>query len=353
MFYKIEYKISTDYIEIMISFLYLKIKKSLFIIMFILIVLVGQIVFAGTIEKVDDSVMYKTNSGNYATNTWAWLDINGDSVKECYRFDEDGHIAVNYVGNDGRRTNDKGQLVENGFVLKKLLSGLVIKGDGTPYINAKISTGSIINNTGSRVLDNLPFIAVGRNGDIILTTRLKEETVIPIDANVSTGSNIIYANGGSGAISTITSNGSIKSNNHIVAGKNIENYITVKNNAKVDVERAIIFGNDIWEDVIELRGNGSSIKVNVKNFNYMYFEVAEENHVVDKENDELLSLNIYVDGELYETLDEFVESEPQVEEIEDLDGKVVELKVSITGKNKSRRVYIRNGRLKKIREKNE
>ena len=105
--------------------------------------------------------------------------------------------------------------------------------------------------------------------------------------------------------------------------------------------------------MIELRGNGASIKIDTKNFNYMYFEVAEENHVVDKENDEILSLDVYIDGELYESLDEFVESEPQIEEVEELDGKVVELKLKISGKNKSRRVYIRNGRLKKIREKDE
>ena len=337
----------------MTLFLNLKNKKNLFLIIFILIVLINQIEYAGTIENANGMIMYKTNSGNYATNTWAWLDINGDSVKECYRFDEDGHIAVNYVGNDGRRTNDKGQLIENGFVIKKLLSGKIIKGEGVPYVNAKVSTGSIINNTGSRVLDNLPFEVVGRNGDTILTTRLKKEVVIPIDKNVSTGSNVIYANGASGAISTINSSETIISNNSIVAGKDITRYITVKKNAKTDIEKAIIFGNDIWEDVVELRGNGSSVKVNVKNFNYMYFEVAEENHVVDKENDELLSLDVYIDGELYETLDEFVESEPQVEEIEELDGKVVELKVNIVGRNKGRRVYIRNGRLKKIREKNE
>ena len=329
------------------------IKIILTIIFVILITMCTLLTYAVTIENNRGFIMCKTSSGEYAKSVWVWLDINGDSVKECYRFDEEGHIAVNYVGNDGRRTNDKGQLVENGFVIKKLLSGKIIKGEGVPYVNVKISTGSVINNTGSRMLDNLPFEVVGRNNDTILTTRLKEEVVIPVDKIVSTGSNIIYANGGSGAISTITSGGSIKSNNYIVAGKNIDSYITSKNNAKVDVERAIIFENEIWEDVIELRGNGSSVKVNVKNFNYMYFEVAEENHVVDKENDELLSLNVYVDGELYETLDEFVESEPQVEEIEELDGKVVELKVNITGKNKSRRVYIRNGRLKKIREKNE
>ena len=337
----------------MVLFLFTKMKKRLLKVILLFVLLINQTLLAGTIENVDGTIKYKTSSGKFATDTWVWLDLNGDSVKECYRFNEDGHIAINYVGNDGRRTNDKGQLIENGFVMKKLASGIVMKGDGTPYVDAIVSTGSVINNTGSRVLDNLPFEVVGRNGDLILTTSLKENTVVPIDKNVSTGSNIIYSNGGSGAISTINSDRSIKSNNHIVAGKDIKRYITAKNNAKVDVEKVIIFGNDIWEDVIELRGNNSSIKINTKNFNYMSLEIAEENHVVDKENDELLELLVYADGELIESLDEFVESEPQVEEIEELDAKTVELKVKITGKNKNRRVYIRNGRLKKIREKDE
>lgn len=308
--------------------------------------------FSGAIENIDGMVRYRTASGEYATNTWVWLDMNGDSVKECYRFDEDGHIAVNYIGNDGRRTNERGQLIEDGFIVRKLVSGKIVKNDNDPYVNVRSSTVSIINNIGKRVCDSLPFSADGSDGGIILTTKLKNEVVIPIEKNVSTGSNIIYANGGSGAISTITKSGNVNSRN-IVAGKSFENYIASKRNAKIDVEKVVIFGNEIWEDVIELRGNNSYIKINTKSFNHMYFEVAEENHVVDKENDELLSLEVYVDGELYETLDEFVESEPQVEEIEDLDGKVVELKLSITGKQKSRRVYIRNGRLKKIREKNE
>lgn len=335
----------------MVLFLLLKMKNKL-IVVTVFVILLNQIIYAGTIENVNGIVMYKTNSGEYAKSAWVWLDINGDSVKECYRFDEDGHIAINYVGNDGRATNEMGQLVENGFVMRKLASGVVLKGDGIPYVNAK-NEGKLINNTGSRVLDNLPFEVVGRNNDVILTTKLKEEVVIPIDKSVSTGSNIIYSNGGSGSISTINSGGGKSSSNRIVAGKDIKNYITAKHNAKVDVEKVIIFGGEVWEDVIELRGNGSSIKINTKNFNYMYLEIAEENHVVDKESDELVALEVYFDGEIYETLDEFVESEPQVEEIEELDAKVVEFKVKITGKNKNRRVYIRNGRLKKIREKDE
>ena len=328
-------------------------KKLKILISILFILFIVSFVNAGNLVEVDGLMMYKTISGEYAKNCWVWLDTNGDSVKECYRFDENGHIAKNYKGHDGRITNDKGQLVENGFVMHKLASGVIKKGDGTPYLEAKVSTGSIINNTGSKVLDSLPFVVEGRNGDTILTKKLKDEVVIPIDENISTISSIIYSNGGSGAISTINSDVNAKTNKKIVAGKNIKNYITSKNNAKTDVEKVIIFGNDIWEDVIELRGNNSSIKVNIKNFNYMYFEVAEENHAVDNENDEFVSLDIYIDGELYETFDEFNEGEPQIEEIEELEGSVLELNVRIDGKNKYRKVYIRNGRLKKIREKDE
>ena len=328
-------------------------KKLKILISILFILFIVSFVNAGNLVEVDGLMMYKTISGEYAKNCWVWLDTNGDSVKECYRFDENGHIAKNYKGHDGRITNDKGQLVENGFVMYKLASGIVKKGDGTPYVEAKVSTGSIINRTGSKVLDSLPFVVEGRNGDTILTKKLKDEVVIPIDENISTISSIIYSNGGSGAISTINSDVNAKTNKKIVAGKNIKNYITSKNNAKTDVEKVIIFGNDIWEDVIELRGNNSSIKVNIKNFNYMYFEVAEENHAVDNENDEFVSLDIYIDGELYETFDEFNEGEPQIEEIEELEGSVLELNVRIDGKNKYRKVYIRNGRLKKIREKDE
>ena len=328
-------------------------KKLKILISLLFILFIVSFVYAGKLVEVDGLMMYKTISGEYAKNCWVWLDTNGDSVKECYRFDENGHIAKNYKGHDSRMTNDKGQLVENGFVMHKLVSGVIKKGDGTPYVEAKVSTGSIINRTGSKVLDSLPFVEEGRNGDTILTKRLKDEVVIPTDENISTISSIIYSNGGSGAISTINSDVNAKTNKKIVAGKNIKNFLTSKNNAKTDVEKVIVFGNDIWEDVIELSGNNSSIKVNIKNFNYMYFEVAEENHAVDNENDEFVSLDIYIDGELYETIDEFNEGEPQIEEIEELDGKVLELKVRIDGKNKYRKVYIRNGIIKKIREKDE
>ena len=332
---------------------YLKRTSFMFLHIIILLMIICNFSYAGSIEEIDGFIMYKTSNGEYAKDCFVWLDLNGDSVKECYRFDEKGHIAKNYVGHDNRRTNELGQLIENGFVMKKLTTGIVLKGDGAPEVAVEDVDGNVINRAGSKVFDNLPFEVESRNGETILTKKIKDKVELPIDTNVTTVPNIIYSNGGNGVISTITSDGNIKSNNQIVAGKNIKNYITAKNNANTDVEKVIIFGNDIWKDVIELRGNNSSIKINIKNFNYMYFEVAEGNHVVDIENDEDIKLEVYIDGKLYETLDEFVENEPQIEEIEELDGKVLELKVKIDGKNKYRKVYIRNGRLKKIREKDE
>ena len=321
--------------------------KYIKIILFVLLALfiINSVIYAGSIENVNGFIMYKTSKGEYAKNTWIWLDMNGDSVKECYRFGDDGYVFANYNGIDGRTTNEKGQLIENGFVMQKLASGKVVKGDGKPYINTYEQEGNIINNTGSKVLDNIPFEVVARTNDVILTTKLKEEIVIPIDESVSTMSNIIY----SSAEGNIKNKKNIKNNIPMVAGKSIDKYIISKNNVKVNAEKVKIYGDEIWEDVIELRGNNSFIKIDIKKFNYMYFEVAEENHSVDKEKDETVSLEVYIDGKLYDTLEDFFESEPQIEEIEELDAKTIEFKVKITGKNKSRRVYIRNGKLKKVK----
>lgn len=323
---------------------------KIFLYLVSLLFLLGNIVYAGTIENIDDQVMYRLNNGEFAKDTWAWLDINGDSIKECYRLDSNGHISKNYVGQDNRKTNELGQLVENGFVIQKLSNGTIKKGDGKPFVDAE-EDGKVINKLSRNGIDDLPF-GVEVDNETVLTKRLNKEEII-INEHNATKSNVIYSNGGKGTINTIDSDGTTKYLNKIVAGKNIIKYITGKNNVKIDVEKAIIFGNDIWEDVIEFRGNNSFIKINTKSFNYIYFEVAEENHTVDKTYDEGVILEVYADGQLYDTLDEFVDDYPQVYEIEELDAKNIELRVKIDGKNKSRCLYIRNGRVKKIRDKDE
>ena len=152
-------------------------KKYLNIFLYIIIVsvlIIGNVAIAGIIENVDGFVMYRLNNGEYAKDTWVWLDINNDSVKECYRFDEKGHIAKNYVGHDNRRTNEAGQLVENGFVMKKLVNGTALKGDGKPYVDADEEDSNIINRLSVNGIDDLPF-GVEVDNDTILTKRLNNE----------------------------------------------------------------------------------------------------------------------------------------------------------------------------------
>ena len=326
------------------------IKHYIFLYITILMFFLSNFAIAGVIENVDGYMMYRLDNGKYAKDTWVWLDLNNDSVKECYRFDSDGHIAKNYVGHDKRKTNEYGQLVDNGFIIQKLSNGTIKRGAGKPFIDAE-EDGKVINKLGKNGIENLPF-GVEEDNETIITKKLNN-AVISQNENISTSSNVIYAKSAKSAKNNKDTEDKTKFYNNIVAGKNIKNYITGKNDVKVDVEKVIIFGNDIWEDVIELRGNNSFIKINTKNFNYLYFEVAEENHVVEKTYDEGVVLEIYADGKLYDTLDEFADDEPQVYEIEELEAKAIELRVRIDGKHKGRRLYIRNGRVKKIRDKDE
>jgi hypothetical protein len=321
----------------------------------VFVVLFVCYIYAGTIDNADGHIVYRTDNNEYAKNCWVWLDVNNDSVKECYRFDENGHIASNYIGPDGRQTNEKGQLVENGFVVHKLMSGQVIKGDGTPYVSDTQQTG-IINSTNKDISNIFPTKANEIVNNIIVTTRLSEDSkLIPSAHNTPTGtrSNIIFTEGGRGLVSTINNKDYASSNNSIVPGKRLTKYIKSKSGVKTDIEEAVIYGGEIWKDVVELRGNNSYIKINTKNFNYMYFEVASENYIADTESEDFVEIEVYIDGDLAETLDAFFDEGPQVEEIEELDAKEVELRLKITGRNKSRKAYIRNGVLRKIKDKDE
>ena len=66
-----------------------------------------------------------------------------------------------------------------------------------------------------------------------------------------------------------------------------------------------------------------------------------------------MTLDFYVDDKLIDSLDEFVDSSPQVYEEYLEDAKTVELKVNIKSGATGRKVYVRNGRLKKVRIKDD
>ncbi|MDO5564603.1 MAG: hypothetical protein Q4F88_05180 [Eubacteriales bacterium] len=318
-----------------------KLNISLYLAVIILLIR-SHTLYAGTVEKVDGFEMYKLSNNEYAKDTWCYVDFNGDSIKECYRFDSLGHIVINFISEDGRATNEKGQLIENGFVVEKMLNGRIRYGDGTPDVFIEENNKNLFDSP----TDNKKHPSENNeNKGVIKTVEIDDDFIGPIAPLIS--NQVIYA-GDTGVTSIGISKNNGKEKN-IVAGKKIENYVDTKVNCKIDVDNVVIYGGAVWDDCIELHGSGAKVSFNLKNNNYMYFEVAEEAHVEDEKE---ISLEVYVDGILYETLDEFVEDNPQEFSEKLFDSKKVELKVK-SKRSTSRRIYIHNGRFKKIKEDDE
>lgn len=137
----------------------------------------------------------------------------------------------------------------------------------------------------------------------------------------------------------------------IIPGRNAVNFISSSNKFEKEAKDVIIFNGDTWENPMEMKGNRSSVKFLLNKYNYMYFEISNENHTNETYRRPLdATLSIYTDGVLLEEIDDFYDGEPQVVEL-DLDGKkTLEIKLSIKNGNLSERVFINNARFRKIKD---
>ena len=63
-----------------------------------------------------DGYWWQNDDGTYPTNTWQWLDGNGDGIAECYYFDGNGYMLANTTTPDGYQVNADGAWVQNGVV---------------------------------------------------------------------------------------------------------------------------------------------------------------------------------------------------------------------------------------------
>ena len=133
----------------MFVFVFSKNFKNIFIYTIIIVIfLLKNSNFAGTIIQNESGFMYKNDYGELAKDTWVWIDINNDGIAECYRFDNNGNLSKNYSDRYGRETNLNGQLVENGEVIKKMLSsGEILIKKQSPLSGIIDFFGNIINPT--------------------------------------------------------------------------------------------------------------------------------------------------------------------------------------------------------------
>ena len=324
------------------------------IVMLSFILIIINISFAGTLLEADGTMMYSNDYGEIAKDTWVWIDTDKDSIAECYRFDKDGQLAINYKDKYGKSTNEKGQLIENGEVIQKMLSsGEILNKKDTPANGILEFIGNIINPKPKYEKDKWTnkekevkvyetnAIDETIDGKVIYAKRIDEE--IDILNGESAESGIVYANGKSSEISD-----GVDDNRDIVVGKDFRRFISSKNKCTEKVSSAYIFGGKIWEDVLSLNGNGASVKLTLNDNNYIRFELAHSNHS-EEEKDTDITLDMYVDGKLHDSFDEFVDGEPQVVEEYLENVKTIELKVNTKSGYIGRTIYIRNGRLKKVK----
>ena len=59
---------------------------------------------------------WQNDDGTWPSNSWQWLDGNGDGVAECYYFDGNGYMLANTTTPDGYQVNIDGAWTVNGVV---------------------------------------------------------------------------------------------------------------------------------------------------------------------------------------------------------------------------------------------
>lgn len=334
-------------------------KKLKIMITMLFVILIVYVNYASDLIEIDGHIMYTNDYGEIAKDTWVWIDTNKDSIAECYRFDKEGHLAINYKDRYGKETNDKGQLIENGEVIKKMLSnGEILNKKETPANGLIEFIGNIINPKPKYVKDKWTGkekeINVHETNGInetidgkVLYSKYEDYEDIDI-LNGEIGENgVVYSN-----INKSEKSENDKEDREIVSGKDFRKFIISKNKCDEKVTETYIYGGSKWEDVLVLNGNGATVKFNLDKNNYIRFEVSHQTHG-EETIETNITLDMYVDNVLIDSIDEFVDSEPQIIEEYLEEAKTVELKVNIKTGARGRKVYIRNGRLKQIRDKND
>ena len=317
-----------------------------------------EVTIAGHLLTIDGVTAYHTDDGIVAKNAWVWIDDNSDGIEELYRFNELGMLATNYTHYDGKKTNDRGQLLEKGVVVRRMVgTGKVITNEDIgygpeiseteEYLYGNILIPKSINNKLKRKIDDTWHLGSETlpNDETIDGQIIDKVTGVykPL-SDVVPESGIIYSKGVEEKII-------VGEDGKIIPGRNAVNFISSSNKFEKEAKDVIIFNGDTWENPMEMKGNKSSVKFLLNKYNYMYFEISNENHINETYRKPLEAIiSIYADGVLFEEIDDFYDGEPQVVEL-DLDGKkTLEIKLSIKNGNLSERVFINNARFRKIKD---
>ena len=338
--------------------------------------------FSGIIYNAVGDLQYVSDKGMFAVNCWRWLDIDGNGICECYRFDEQGYLARNFKSKDGKRTNSEGQWVDDGKVVRIYKStgkpvyldpGLEGQQDeyeivySTDSVTGLVTTQSVVkerrliskdaekkvekqankNSLGEfRQGPQYVYEGAGEKGFLtkgnidkspkFTATRGQVITTIKLDEDEPK-----YIDAASGSITR-------------VLGRDMRKFEVLGSKKYTEkMENVNIWGGETWDDVFCLAGNGAFVKYDLKGYNYMRVEVAHQTHG-ESTADTDCRVELYINNTLITYFDEFNDDKPEViEEWFDDGDKNITLKAVITGDAPGRKIYFKNGRFRKIKDKEE
>ncbi len=344
-------------------------RKSKIAIILILSLLMQSVSFAGHFIEFGGIKSYINDDGSFATG-WRWIDVDGNGLCECYRFDANGILVTNTTIKD-KEVNEYGQWVVDGEIQQ------VYKNSGRPYS----ATSKMLD-----FEDDNKYIDVGTDSVTRRINATKKEIKLPLGTDsemmpvgpkgkfVASGSTL-YGKGAkkrveSRPIATTSSWGIIAdamveeevtyliSSDSIVAGREMRRFITAKNKFTESSNNVKIYGGATWSDVMTLQGNGAYVKFsttdpksNKSKFraNYFVVEVAHQTHG-ESTADTYCAIEVYINGKSIDAFDDFCDGKPETIEmwLDDTD-KTIELRAIVTGDAPGRKIYIRNARFRQIK----
>lgn len=380
------------------------------IIAFIIVALICNSVvctYAGRWVGDGVGLFYFYDDGSFATG-WRWIDNNYDSLAECYRFAPNGYLITNATTSDGKMVNDQGQWVVDGQVqqifsatgkpLASNMLGMLGKTEEEEdqyeeyyeYVVATKSTASnatpsmikvkklrkITPSNVSKRIDasgkdvyNLYKVDNSKEANS-KSKNSKSSSKIPKGdpRSVFSPSEAGYVLSGRSNINKPKPQGGDSKNKVIdtmmeddpkyltdedvkLIGKDMTELVSASNKFTKSVKNVKIWGGDVWPEAMQLSGNGASVKFNMEKYNWFRMEVAHQTHG-ESTSDTTAYLEFYIGSQQVGTYDAFNDDVPEVIEewIDDAD-KAITMKLVVEGDAKGRKVYIREARARKFKEK--
>ena len=358
--------------------------KNLVIILFTIIIVTffstSYKTYAGSWQLDANGYYYLDDFGNRVLKQWRWIDDDGNGIAECYRFNEFGYIVTNHTFPGGLKVNGMGQLYDDQGIVyvfyqsKKRFypnmdggvkvelpkpKNISTRSEATP---SNLNPENIIDSTNKKLVkgasDDNTINLVGPKGQ----APKKASESAPSLRIISKGTNLLkkmktvptakYENKGFIDTIAMADEKDIEAMGGIQPGKNLSNFVNVSTKFTKEVASTKIFGGSTWKHCMLLSGNEAYVKFDVKGFNYLTVEVAEQSHVVSDDNETYTYIEVFEDGESIAVYDGFNDSDPEIIELyfDEKETKTIAFKLFVSGTYTTRKVYMRNGRLRKIKD---